>query len=324
MKTRRPAVSLFALLGCLAAECAVAENFDFETGLTLGRSSTDSINAIAIIDGNPAPGAGVIVSSRDSDTIELSGTWYYSVATDDKGPKSQAEFLSRASSLSVEYSYDDASGSFSTTGWSVPPLAITPPISGTSSSKSDSLTLRARHVWRDSGWYALGSYSALDARFKTVVDGSTFGGEASATGYSAGFGKYLGSATAVDLSVAWADQDGSNDVAVALALKHIGSLGESWQYGTDLAVISSDAAGEDLTYQLRLSLFPNREFEFGAGLRRKEADRGIDGNTYEAFASWFPSNRVQLRARYSTNDLEPFLAQDYDSDEISAGLSVRF
>lgn len=324
MQVSRAAEGLCVFLGCLMAEGAVAENYDFETGLILGKSSTDVVSAIGTIGGTPVPEAGVGTSAADSDTIELFGTWYYSGATDEKGPKSQAAFLSRASNLSIAYSYDDESNSFSSTG-TIAPLPVTPPISASFSAETSTLTLGARHVWQDSGWYVLGSFASLDAEFEsTDPGGNIFSDDASATAYSAGFGKYLGDATAVDLRVVVSDQDGSNSAAVALAVKHIGSVGESWQYGADVGVIVSDTAGDDQTYLLRLSLFPVDEFEFGAGFQRREVDFGTDGNTYEAFASWFPTDRVELRARYAMNDFDSFVTEEYDNDEIGLGLSIRF
>lgn len=324
MQVSRVAAGLFVLLGCLTVEAAAAESYDFETGLILGRSSTDVVSAIGVIGGTPVPEAGVATSAADSDMIELFGTWYYSGATDEKGPKSQAAFLSRASSVSIAYSYDDESSSFSSTG-TIAPLPVTPPISASFSAEASTLSLRARHVWQDSGWYLLGRFASLDAEFEsTDPGGNIFSDDTSATAYSAGFGKYLGDATAIDITVVLSDQAGSNDAAVALAVKHIGSIGESWQYGADAGVVVSDTAGDEQTYLLRLSLFPVDEFEFGAGFQRRDVDFGTDGNTYEAFASWFPHDRVELRARYSMNDFDSFATEEYDNDEIGLGLSIRF
>lgn len=326
MMTTKLTVGLLVLLGSLAAEGAAAGSYDFETGLVLGKSSTDVVSAIGIIGGGiPVPEAGVSTSTTDSDTIELFGTWYYSGATDDKGPKSQAAFLSRASSLSIAYSYNDESNSLSSTG-TIAPLPVTPPISASFGAETSSLGLRARHVWQNSGWYVLGSIASLDAEFKSVAPGGIISsGDARATAYSAGVGKYFGDATAIDLRVLFSDQDGSNDAAVALGLKRVGSLGESWQYGANVGVVLSDTGGDEQTYLLRLSLFPVDEFEFGAGFQRREVNSfAIDGNTYEALASWFPSDRVELRARYAMNDFDSVATQDYDSDEIGIGLSVRF
>lgn len=305
------------------ASTAVAADYDYEIGLSYGNSDTDAVSSLGSIGPNPAPEAGTATSASDSDRFEIAGTWYYSGLSDTNGPWSRAAFLSRASGVSVAYAYTDESSSFSTTG-STAPFPISPPSSGSGESTADTFNASLRHVWPDSGWYAIAGVSRIETEVDTVFQNMNFSFDVDATAYTAGFGRYLGKATAIDVSVISTDVEGDDATAFALSFSHIGALGNGWQYGADIGIAASDQDGDDGSYSLGLSLFPTNEFEFGIAIVHRESGFDLDQDLYEGFASWFVRQHIELRARYGQDDIDAFGQQDYNSDQFGLGINVRF
>ena len=153
-----------------------------------------------------------------------------------------------------------------------------------------------------------------------VVGSSEF----DSTAYSFGVGKYIGTATTLDLSVADLDVGSSSATAVALTLSHVGSVGEDWQYGVDVAFAKTDTSGDGDSYLLRGTLYPSAEVEFGLGFSRQESGSGFDSDSIEAFAGWFVRDHIEISARYGQDNPDTPAGADVDSDEISVGVSVRF
>jgi len=322
------ALSLVTLTGTVLARNAVAGEYDFEGGLSYGNSSTDTVSPLFSFGGpNPVPTAGTSTSSTDSDRVELSGAWYYSGLSDKNGPKSRAAFLDRASSVQFSYSYDDLSGSFSSSGLQAPlPPGILPipPSTATTDGTTRSLKAGLRHVWKASGWYGLAGATRVDSDLDTVFNGISGSYDTDATVYSFGVGKYLGEATALNLSVVSSDLGGYDTTAYALSFNHIGSIGSDWQYGADLTVAVSDTDEDDGNYSLGLSLFPTTEIEFGIQVLHHESAYDPDRDTYEGFVSWFVRDHVELIASYRNADWEPNSLTDTDSDQFTIGVNVRF
>jgi hypothetical protein len=315
---RYAAVASTALAGYFFAASAVADDYDYEVGLTYGWGQTD-FTSNPIVNGIPTPSLGVTTGSSESDNIDLSGTWYYSGLSDDDGPKSRAAFLSRASSISLVYSRNDESGSFTFTGGSV-----FPPASGTNDSTTNALSAGLRHVWRDSGWYALAGVARSEFDGNSEVNGVFGSGSYDTTAYTLGVGKYLGDATAVDLSVFESDTGGFDQTNFALTFSHIGAISTGWQYGADIAIAKSDESGDDGFYSLRGSLYPSPKFEFGIGFSRQQFDYGIDQNTIEGFASLFVRDNVEISANYHQDSNGDFSGQDIDDNQFNIGVNVRF
>lgn len=312
---------VLTLSACVST--ARAGNYDYEIGLSYGNSSADNVNALGSIGGSPIPEAGTAINSSDSDRFEIAGTWYYSGLSDSSGPRSRAVFLSRASGVSAAYAYTDESSSFSTTATTAP-LPIRPPSSGGGESSTDTFEAALRHVWPDSGWYAIAGVARIETEVDTVFQNTNFSFDVDATAYTAGFGRYLGKATAIDLSVISTDAEGDDATAFALSFSHIGALGNGWQYGADVGIAASDQDGDDGSYSLGLSLFPTNEFEFGIAIVHRESGFDLDQDLYEGFASWFVREHIELRARYGQDDVDVFGQQDYDSDQFGLGINVRF
>lgn len=306
------------VFGYCFATLASAEDYDFEIGLSYGHGNTDS-TIVSTLNGVPAPSLGVTTTSSESDNVTLTGAWFYSGLSDSKGPKSRAAFLSRASSVVVGYSRSDDSGSSEFTGGS-----ILPPSSATFDATLDEFSLDLRHVWRDSGWYALAGIATATFEGTSVVDGNSSSGDLDTSAFVLGVGKYVGDATTVDLSTAFVEAENSDATVVALTFGHIGQIGERWQFGADLFYATSDADGAGDSYGVRGALFPSSNFEFGLEYSRQEATLSLDADVVEAFAGWFVSKNAEISARYRQIYPDAFESDDIDSSEIGIGVRIRF
>ena len=311
-------VSLVMLVGCCFAKSAGAEDYDYELSLSYGAGNSDTVT-VSSLNAVPTPSLGIGTISSDSDEIDLSGAWYYSGLSDAEGPKSRAAFLSRASSISLDYSRVDESGSFTFSGGS-----ILPPVSGSTDLSIDMIAAKLRHVWRDSGWYVIADASRAESEFSSVINGNVASGDFDATALALGVGKYFGKATAVDLTITDVETDGFGPTTVALTFTHVGSISKDWQYGADIVLSRSDANGDEGTYYLRGSLYPSPDFEFGIGYSRHQINGGIDLDSVEGFVGWFVRDHVELTASYQEDIDDNFAGQDTDSNVFRVGVSARF
>ena len=263
----------------------------------------------------------------DTDAWSLFGSWYFAGLSDDNGPRARAAFVDRASVLNVGYARTDVS--FSSSIVSTDPLV--PPFEGNFDSDGDAYALDVRYVWRDSGWFANGGVAQTDTTIGGFVASSV-----DSTVWRVGVGKYLFDATTLALDVSQADDDGGDATNIAVQFSHLGDMGENWQYAVDLGYARTDA-DFDLefdTWSAALSLYPNRDFEFGVGIAETDADfAALDSTSYEGFASWFVTPRVVLAARYRIDDVgylgnvvipSAETSRDADQDSISFGITVRF
>lgn len=315
---KHSARTVTALAVYFFAANAIADDYDYELGLTLGRNNSDFASSAFVIETINGPITVPAVStSSDSDIIELSGAWYYSGLSDADGPKSRSAFLSRASSISLSYSYSDDSSSIRSTGG-----GGFAPSNGSTDGRTNELSAKLRHVWRDSGWYVLAGVGRVDSEQRGESGGGiTFGSDFEATVYTLGAGKYFGQATALELSVIDTD-NGSG--GIALSFSHIGAIGKDWQYGADVAYGKSDTGGDGDFYALRGALYPSAEFEFGLELSRRESGSRVDSDTIEAFVGWFVRDHIELNARYQQDDPDTSPGEDIDNNQFSIGVNVRF
>lgn len=315
---RTVSFALVLLMGCGFTAVAAGEDYDYQVGLSYDSGQFDS-TVIPTLNGVPDPSLGVSTASADSDGIELRGAWFYSGLSDANGPKSRAAFLSRASSLVIGYSHGDESIVTEFSG------GIFPPQTTRSEGTSKEYSLDLRHVWQESGWYALAGIARaeLDVDIMPGGGGSAFS-SFDANRYSLGVGKYLGQATTIDLAITSLNVGSSNPTVIALGLSHIGSLGANWQYGADVIFAKSDTGGDGDNFALRGSLYPTASIAFGLNFARQERDSGFDVDTVEAFAGWFVRDNIELTARYRLDDPDTSPGQDVDSDEFGIGASMRF
>ena len=229
--------------------------------------------------------------------------------------------------MRITYAYDDLSGSFASSGLQDPlPPGIfpRPPTSGSTDGTTHSLKVDLRHVWKASGWYGLAGATRSDSEIDTEFNGIGGSFDTDATAFTVGIGKYLGPATALDLSVVSSDIDDFDTTVYALSFSHIGSLGDKWQYAADLGAARSDEDGVDGSYLLGLSLFPNTELELGIEIVQQDTPFEEDRDTYEGFVRWFARDHVELYASYLNADWEPNSISDTDTDQFVIGVNVRF
>ncbi len=301
--------------GLFAAGPVAADTYDYEVDLSYSSFDSDSIS-FPFIGGFPDPTQGSSETSSSDDEISITGRWFYSGLSDEEGPRSRAAFVSRASSVSATYARLDGDASFVSNVFGNPIVA-------SGEQTADTFGVDLRHVWQESGWYVLAGIaeSSADVSF-TDPGGNTSEASGEADAYFAGFGKYLGATTSLDLVVANAEAGGSDSTNVALDLTHIGQLNESWQYGVDVGV---GFAPDDRLYDLRFSLYPNRDVAFGFGYRTTDDDDDFGGesSSMSAFASWFLNETTVIRADLSSGDGEA-PGTEIDTDGFGIGITMRF
>lgn len=298
-------------LSVLTVLPAAADDYDFELGLTYANQQIDQFSAQGVDSDGILPEYGTLRRSTDADTYSLLGSWYYSGLRDIEGPRSRAAFLGRASSLQLGYAYGDESVDWNYSG-TTPPAPSSPPANGTFNYDTTTYGAKLRHVWADSGWYAIAGASRVE--FDS-------GG---ANRWEGGFGKYLGRATAVDLLVVDDEQTGLERTSYGLNFSHIGALPGSWQFGTELGFAYSTDDDDYRNYRVGLSLFPNHDLELG--LTYQETERyGVSNDDIGGFASWFFRDNIELRARYVSHDVpDRNFILEHDDATFNFGVNVRF
>lgn len=325
-------VSRILSLLLISAVCD-AEQYDYEVNLGFGRTTFDGSQLIT------RPN-GTIFESRDSETDEYSaiGKWYFAGLSDDLGPRARAEFVDRASSISVSYLHTDQTSSFFRRN-DDPSFPLLPPVESFNfGADGDSFAAGIRYVDRDSGWF--GSARLFTSSLSSDgVNSLVFGGS-DVDAWTLGVGKYLYETTALSLELGQVDGPGEADSSlVAATFTHLGGIGERWQYAIDLGYARSDAEiGPDLdTWGAALALYPTRDVEFGVSVEDVSADGSFafdaDATTVTGFASWFVKPNLQLSARYSVDDVNFFPSvflsdstteTDADQDSFGIDVLVRF
>lgn len=312
-------------VGMLVATTGSAETYDFEIDLAFESTSFDGSQTIA------TNGGTIFNSTRiDTDDLGLSGSWYFAGLSDDKGPRARADFVDRASSLSLGYSRTDQTTATLITNDD--PSFPFPPLDSRIDSDGDTFVLDFRYVDRGSGWF--GDAGLLSSN---VTIGGLVSDSVDATGWRLGAGKYLFDTTALSVDLSQVDVDGGGDATIAtLALEHLGDLGSGWQYAVDLGYSRVDADGgfEPDTLGAAIALYPTRDVEFGVAVEDVSGSNvGQDTTGVEGFASWFVTPNVRLSARYRVDDVgfagNVFLggatsAGDADQDSFGIGATVRF
>lgn len=315
----------FVLAGIMFMTNALAEDFNFDVGLIYESTRFDGSKTIT------TPG-GITFNSGEIDTDDVSvfGSWYFAGLSDDKGPRSRAVLVDRASSLSLAYTRSDQT--FTQFLTSTDPLFPFSPIDLRSDTDGDTFALDVRYVDRDSGWFGNAGLLSTDV----TLDGFVFD-SVDAKGWRLGVGKYLFKSTTLSLDIGRIESDDFGDATVYdLAFEHLGDLGSQWQYAVDINFNRADFSGgfESDSWGGALSLYPNRDFEFGVGFE-DVAGNGIGQRVsgLEGFASWFITPNFSLAARYRVDDPVFFgnfstgagtTVSDADQDTFGISATVRF
>ncbi len=312
--TNNHRVRLYAATLILYSQPVVAEEYENELGATYSQVEASASSLTAIV-GIPTT---TVTSSSDADTFSLRGAWFYTGLSDDEGPRSRAAFIDRASSLTFRYSQVDQASSVLITGNGVPSLQ------SSSSQDTKAFSVNLRHVWKDSGWFGVAGLSraSFDGEFSSGTFTADTDGDA--TSYTLGFGKYLADTTSLDLRVATQDRSSSTASAVSLNLEHLGRLGDTWMYGADVNWTKTDTAGDGDAYDLRGSLYPNSNLDFGLGYSQRDVGGGIDAESVELFVGWFFSDSTRLQASYREDTTDTVDGIDADTDGFQIGITGRF
>jgi len=346
IRTRLAAFAVLLSAGCplLAAQAEATEPFTVELGAAYHHAELTSSSQI-FFGLNPLERRPFRIIDED-DAARLSATWYYNEASSDDGPLSRAGFTSRASSLSLSVANSNGGNRSEVDGPPVvvapdPPIIITPPLpppisipgepaippllANPPSMDSTQVSFDGRHVFESTGWYLFGSAVYEDSDVKEIG----FDGSGESTRLLAGFGKYVGKTTSLDLAVLNVDNElrlGSiefddSSTEWLLGLTHIADLTGSWQYGLDLAVSTMERFGNDGSLSLRGSLYPNRFIAVGFDILTSVESALDEGTRYGAFASWFITPRFEVFAEAST--IEPLSTPGLKVEEDSYGVGIR-
>lgn len=319
------------LVGMFVTTNASAEDYDFEVNLGFDSTRFDGSKTIT------TPGGTIFNSGEtDTDTLSLSGSWYFAGLSDDKGPRARAALVDRASSLNFSYLRSDQTTS--TFLNSDDPMFPFPSIDTRFDSDEDSFAVDLHYVDRDSGWFGDAGLFTSDITLSNVSESF------SANGWRLGVGKYVLESTtlALDYSQINVSRSTAGAKAFGVSLEHLGDLGERWQYAVDIdySRVDADRGSELDTWRAAFSLYPNRDFEFGlavedvsgvlesvSGLSRREST-GL-----EAFASWFVKPNIRLSTRYRFDDAEysgnigipgGSTVSDADQDGFGINATIRF
>jgi hypothetical protein len=175
-------------LASLIAASAHADEFSWELRLSV-RSSDVS-------------------ESVDGEGATLGATYFFQPIDDGQGPYDFAAFLSRSSRIGASYG-EDKTTSVSPVVVLRPPFTPLPPPPQpavvTVVDRAAGRSLFGRHVWRSSGWYVGGAFIDTEAADPAPLPTqfSLFGEDLRSGAVT--FGKYLGKATALDLTYAKAE-----------------------------------------------------------------------------------------------------------------------
>jgi hypothetical protein len=313
------AVSALAFSVALSAT-GHADSYDYEIGISYDASRASSESNFA----GPFLPSIRFESDSDNDDIRFAGTWFFDGVAASTGPRSRAAFISRASAISLTYTRGNGD-TVSTVNTTDPAF---PSFTDKSEQNTNSFSAKLHGVWSESGWYGLASLS----RAGIEIDSESGSTDLSADTYSLGLGKYIGIQTTLELSVVRLDSDASGFIIggnststeAAVAFSHIGGLGRTWQYGTDIVLATTERGTSDGSYRVRLSLYPSRPLAFGIDIDGALQDPGDVSTNFGLFASWFPRESIELDAHYGWISIDEPSNTDFDQYNFGVGVNFRF
>ena len=302
----------------LPAMNAVADDYDYEIDLGYIKSSGSSDSTTQFNGGSVTASSDI-----DVDDIAVSGSWYFDTVDTSKGPLERAAFLSRASFLSigVTQSSGDATLRITTTAPGIPDVLEE------TEQDADTVSIAGRYLFNDN-WFVDAAAAFADLESDSAVGSISV----SADAYAASLGRYFGDRTTVSLGVVVTESSAggslfggdSSDSDLAIAVTHLGMLGDEWQYGVNAAATTESVGRSDGSLDLRLSLYPNRTLSFGAEYRGGLLDNDEGPRDYGVFVSWFATGKLGLEAVYRWSDIEAPVNGSADSDGFGAAVVFRF
>lgn len=303
---------------------AQADSYDYEIGISYDstQGSNDSVANFGI---SPIPATVVTINSdSDTDEITASGNWYFDGVIANDGPRTRAAFIGRASYLSLTYT--NGRGDDVITINSSDPLI--PSSTFQFDRENDDFSAGLRWVWAESGWYGLANIVSADFDFS----GDSGSVSTSADIYGVGVGKYIGTQTTIDLTVVRVESDSSGNIIggnsssseVALSFSHIGNLGQTWQYGTDIGLSTTNVGNSDGSFNIGLSIYPTRDIAFGLNVISGLRDADAAPKRYNVSGSWFSSEKLEFTAGYGWVDIDEPPNTNSDQSSFSVGANYRF
>lgn len=141
--------------------------------------------------------------SAAGESATLSGTYFFGPVDDADGPYALAPFLERASRIGASYHEDKTTSRSTSFVFAAVPVAPRPPL--TIVTRASGRSLSGRYVSDDAGWYVGASLAEADAAHPAPLPTSfdVLGDDLRSRSVS--LGKYLGRATAIELSLEAAD-----------------------------------------------------------------------------------------------------------------------
>jgi hypothetical protein len=223
----------------------------------------------------------------------ISGTVYFEAVDSSKGPYAEAAFLSRASSLFIDYSHEQNK-----------------PAAG--GDTTDDTVSYGAHIVLDGGWI-------VDVE---GGDGEAFG--ISADGYSIGGGLYLDDNSTLTLHYTEleADDIDADIEAVSLSYKRIGELEGGSYYNVETVLSHIDSEVNDDEYadiDMAGDIYIDKHFS--VGLTLGYADSEEEETRYGVRTQFFFSDKLGISFAYEEVDVD----NEDDNEEVwTAGLTARF
>lgn len=304
------------VLGAALPAVAWSGDYNYEAGFGFERSESSLLDT-GFGFGPPGPGFPSLSVDTESTAFEVAGTWFFDGLSDERGPRSRAAFVDRASSLNVLIG---DSSSETDTVFRIPG-GMPPETRDSFDSDGTRFALGGRYVLEPSGWFFTGEYVRLD------ID--TFGADAEVDLLAAGFGKYLGEMTTLELSVARSELDVSGggsdtDSGLILAFDHIGGDASGTQYGIGASVSNQSLEGSSGSYTVRVSLYPNRDLSLNVSVSGQLGSDPIDATVFSVGGGWFFTEAFEVSAGYTFTQFDEEDNVDLDDDGFRLGARYRF
>lgn len=232
-----------------------------------------------------AYGQGEVAGTTDFDTTGFSGRYNFEMVDTSKGPQAEAAFLSKSSSIGVDYS------------------SFEPDVSG--ADDIDTMGVDVRIVTQTN--------LIVEAAYGQEDDGND-----DTDTFSLGVGTYLNDNTDIVATYSNIDGDGDDVDALNLDLHSVMKLQGTASVAYDLGAAYIDA-DEDDGYSLNAGVTYYVDNNLGFNLAADMMDVGeYDSNTVSVGVSYFPMPELELTADYFD------AGGDVEADGFMLGAAVRF
>lgn len=284
-----------ALLSSVVTFPAHAYQFEVEVGYTDSETDYDS---------NFWP-------DEDSDSVSISGTYFFTDVETNKGPLSVAAFLDRASSISVFYSDGETEVDAQQLTFSGP--APVGPVSSYGSPVSGFTYLVPKYEIDTEEYFVAGQYIhvnsgwLIEASYGYSEDDSDLGIDIESDSYGVGVGKYIAESTRLMLDYVYIETDIDSSIGdtsvdtdiVNLGLFHVQQLGNGTFYDVSLDVgyIDSDESGDAEVYSASATYYFSRALGIGVNVSHTDND-DIDVTTYGVSGEWFITDSFAINVNY--------------------------